>query len=415
MGKKLTWWILAALVLGLVAGAMINARATPETARDVVYYCDIVIDLFLRLIKMIIAPLVFAALVSGIGHMGDDASALGRIGGRAVGWFVVMSLISIQIGIISVNTLKPGVGLQLPLPDAGADSGIAVSSFDLHQFVTHLVPSSIVQALAQNEILQIVVFSLFAGVALTKMGTRGAPIVRAMDALMQMMLIVTGYVMATAPFAVFAAVTATIAERGLSVILTYGEFMLGFYGALLLLMLVVLLLGGVVIGLRNAGRLALAIRDPLALAFTTASSEAAYPRTMEALEQFGVPPRIVSFVLPLGYSFNLDGSMMYCSFATIFIAQAYGIELTFLHEVSMLLILMVTSKGMAGVPRASLVVIAATLGQFQIPEGGLVLILAVDHFLDMGRSASNVVGNAVATAVVARWEEKHQARTADAA
>jgi Na+/H+-dicarboxylate symporter len=272
--------------------------------------------------------------------------------------------------------------------------------------VTHLVPKSIFEALATNEILQIVIFSLFAGIALAQMGEKGAPLLKAMDALMHLMLIVTGFVMRFAPLAVFAAVTATIAERGLGVLVTYGAFMGGFYVALLLLMGVILLAGGVVIGMRNVGRLALEIRDPFVLAFTTASSEAAYPRTLEALERFGVPPRIASFVLPLGYSFNLDGSMMYCAFATIFIAQAYGIDLTIAQEVAMLLILMVTSKGMAGVPRASLVVIAATLGQFNIPEAGLILILAVDHFLDMGRSATNVVGNAVATAVVAEWEKK---------
>ena len=405
MGKKLTWWILGALALGLVAGFLINRMATPETAKQSAYYLGIVTDLFLRLIKMIIAPLVFSALVSGIGHMGGDTKALGRIGGRAVGWFVGASMVSIVIGIFAVNLLQPGVGLDLPLPPASAESGVAVASFDLKQFVTHLVPKSIVEALATNEILQIVVFSLFAGAALAQMGEKGAPILKAMDALMHLMLIVTGYVMLFAPAAVFAAVAATIAERGLGVVATYGAFMGGFYVALAFLMCTILFAGGLVIGMKNAGRLAMEIRDPFVLAFTTASSEAAYPRTMEALERFGVPPRIASFVLPLGYSFNLDGSMMYCSFATIFIAQAYGIDLTLGHEITMLLILMVTSKGMAGVPRASLVVIAATLGQFNIPEAGLVLILAVDHFLDMGRSATNVVGNAVATAVVAKWEE----------
>jgi Na+/H+-dicarboxylate symporter len=406
MGKKLTWWILGALALGLVVGFGVHAAAPPETVADVVYYLGIVTDLFLRLIKMIIAPLVLAALISGIGHMGGDAKALGRIGGRAVGWFVGASFVSITIGIIAVNTLQPGVGLDLPLPAANAESGISTAAFDLKKFVTHLVPKSIFEALATNEILQIVVFSLFAGIALAQMGEKGAPLLKAMDALMHLMLIVTGFVMRFAPLAVFAAVTATIAERGLGVLVTYGAFMGGFYVALALLMAVILLAGGVVIGMRRVGRLAVEIRDPFVLAFTTASSEAAYPRTLEALERFGVPPRIASFVLPLGYSFNLDGSMMYCAFATIFIAQAYGIDLTIAQEIAMLLILMVTSKGMAGVPRASLVVIAATLGQFNIPEAGLILILAVDHFLDMGRSATNVVGNAVATAVVAEWEAK---------
>ena len=409
MGKTLTWWILGALLLGLVVGFGVNSAASPETVKEVVYYLGIVTDLFLRLIKMIIAPLVFAALVSGIGHMGGDAKALGRIGGRALAWFVGASFVSIVIGIFAVNLLQPGVGLDLPLPPATAESGITTSGFDLKKFVTHLVPKSIFEALATNEILQIVIFSLFAGVALAKMGEKGAPILKAADAIMHLMLIVTGFVMRFAPLAVFAAVTATIAERGLGVLITYGAFMGGFYVALALLMAVILFAGGLVIGMRRVGRLALEIRDPFVLAFTTASSEAAYPRTLEALERFGVPPKIASFVLPLGYSFNLDGSMMYCSFATIFIAQAYGIDLSIAQEVAMLLILMVTSKGMAGVPRASLVVIAATLGQFNIPEAGLILILAVDHFLDMGRSATNVVGNAVATAVVAEWEGKRSA------
>jgi Na+/H+-dicarboxylate symporter len=406
MGKKLTWWILGALALGLVTGFLINRSASPAQAKDVVYYLTIVTDLFLRLIKMIIAPLVLAALISGIGHMGGDAKALGRIGGRAIAWFVGASFVSITIGIFAVNLLQPGVGLDLPLPPVSADSGIETSGFDLKKFVTHLVPKSIFEALATNEILQIVIFSLFAGIALAQMGEKGAPLLKAMDALMHLMLIVTGFVMRFAPLAVFAAVTATIAERGLGVLVTYGAFMGGFYVALLILIAAILFAGGLVIGMGNVGRLAMEIRDPFVLAFTTASSEAAYPRTLEALERFGVPPKIASFVLPLGYSFNLDGSMMYCAFATIFIAQAYGIDLTIAQEIAMLLILMVTSKGMAGVPRASLVVIAATLGQFNIPEAGLILILAVDHFLDMGRSATNVVGNAVATAVVAEWEKK---------
>lgn len=406
MGKKLTWWILGALALGLVAGFLVNRNGSAQAVKDTVYYLGIVTDLFLRLIKMIIAPLVLAALISGIGHMGGDAKALGRIGGRAVAWFVGASFASIAIGIIAVNLLQPGVGLDLPLPPTTAESGISTAAFDLKKFVTNLIPKSIFEALATNEILQIVIFSLFAGIALAQMGEKGAPLLKAMEALMNLMLIVTGFVMRFAPLAVFAAVTATIAERGLGVLVTYGAFMGGFFVALLLLMGVILLAGGVVIGMRNVGRLALEIRDPFVLAFTTASSEAAYPRTLDALERFGVPPRVASFVLPLGYSFNLDGSMMYCAFATIFIAQAYGIDLTVAQEVAMLLILLVTSKGMAGVPRASLVVIAATLGQFNIPEAGLILILAVDHFLDMGRSATNVVGNAVATAVVAAWERK---------
>jgi Na+/H+-dicarboxylate symporter len=257
--------------------------------------------------------------------------------------------------------------------------------------------------MANNEILPIVIFSLFFGVALTAIGERGKPIVHGVEALVRVMLQVTNYVMRFAPFAVFTAVTSALAEKGPQIIATLGKFVGGFY--LGLFMLWALLIGAafVIVGPRTR-HLVRYIRDPVVLAFSTASSEAAYPRTLEALERFGVPPRIASFVLPLGYSFNLDGSMMYMTFATIFIAQAYGIHLSLGQEITMLLVLMITSKGMAGVPRASLVVIAATMSMFRIPEAGLLLILAVDHFLDMGRSATNVVGNAVASSVVARWE-----------
>ncbi len=406
MGNRLTAWILAALVLGLLAGSAINHWVVDESSRAVIAdNLSIVTDLFLRLIKMIIAPLVLAALISGIGHMGGDTKALGRIGGRALLWFIGASLVSITIGMLVVNWLEPGVGLNLPLPPGNADTGIKGAEFTLRTFVTHLVPKSIFEALATNEILQIVVFSIFAGIALAAIGEKGKPLLDGADALMHLMLTITGYVMKAAPFAVFAAVAATIAEQGLGVLRTYAAFMGGFYVALAILMLVILFAGACVIGLRNTYRLVSEIREPFLLSFSTASSEAAYPKILAALDRYGVPPKISSFVLPLGYSFNLDGSMMYCSFATLFIAQAYGIELSIGQQVTMMLLLMVTSKGMAGVPRASLVVIAATLSTFGIPEGGLLLILAVDHFLDMGRSATNVVGNTIATAVVSKWED----------
>jgi Na+/H+-dicarboxylate symporter len=412
MQRNLTFWILLALVLGIIGGFFLH-RFLPEVqAAEVASYLTIVTDVFLRLIKMIIAPLVLAALVAGIGHMGKDVAALGRIGTRTILWFLGASVLSLLLGLVLVNTLQPGVGLGLPLPDAGSGPELAKSEFSLRNFITHLVPKSIFEALATNEILQIVVFSVFAGVAVGRMGPKGEGLIATAESVMDMMLIITGYVMKVAPLAVFAAVTATVAKQGLGVLVTYGAFMGAFYLGLVLLVLLLLSAGAIVIGVPSALRLAREIREPFLLAFSTASSEAAYPRFLAALERYGVPPRIASFVLPLGYSFNLDGSMMYMTFATIFIAQAYGIELTLAQEITMLLLLMVTSKGMAGVPRASLVVIAATLGVFNIPEAGLVLILAVDHFLDMGRSATNVVGNAVATAVVARWEEKREAREA---
>jgi Na+/H+-dicarboxylate symporter len=408
MAKKLTYFILAGLLLGIVAGWAINhsiADGTPAgDARlaEVAGYFSIVTTLFLRLIKMIIAPLVFSTLVVGIAHMGDT-SALGRVGAKAIGWFVCASLVSLTLGLILVNLLQPGVGLDFPIPPADAASGVERAAFNLRDFITHLVPQSMVDAMATNEILQIVVFSLFVGVAITAIGEKAAPLVRAAEALVAVMLQITNYVMRLAPIAVFAAVTASIAERGPAILGTFGVFIGSFYLGLAILWTLLIGICFLIVG-RRTRLLVRYIREPILLAFSTASSEAAFPRTLEALDRFGVPPRIASFVLPLGYSFNLDGSMMYMTFATIFIAQAYGIDLTLGQEITMLLVLMITSKGIAGVPRASLVIIAATLSLFNIPEAGLLLVLAVDHFLDMGRSATNVVGNAVASAVVARWE-----------
>jgi Na+/H+-dicarboxylate symporter len=412
MAKRLTFYIMIALVAGAIVGLALHFgirssfgadSAGAETRlAEIAGYFSIVTTIFLRLIKMIIAPLVFATLVAGIAHMGDTA-ALGRVGSRAIGWFIGASLISLTLGLILVNLLQPGVGLDLPLPPAEASSGIEKAAFNLKDFFTHVFPASGIDAMAKNEILQIVIFSLFIGVAITAVGEKAAPLVRGIEALVQVMLVVTNYVMRFAPLAVFAAVSGTLAERGPEIIGSLAYFMGSFYLGMLLLWGVLIGVCFLIVGPRT-GLLVRYIRDPLLLAFSTASSEAAYPRTLEALDRFGVPPRIASFVLPLGYSFNLDGSMIYMTFATIFIAQAYGIDLTLGQEITMLLVLMITSKGIAGVPRASLVVIAATLSFFDIPEAGLLLILGIDHFLDMGRSATNVVGNAVASAVIAKWE-----------
>jgi Na+/H+-dicarboxylate symporter len=408
MASKLTRYILLALVLGLIAGWAINAGiddgtpASTERLKSIADYLSIVTTLFLRLIKMIIAPLVFSTLVAGIAHMGDIA-ALGRVGLRSIGWFILATFVSLALGLILVTALHPGVGLNLPIPPATAASGVETAAFSLKDFVGHVVPASIFEAMSTNEILPIVIFSLFFGVALTAVGERGKPIVRGVEALVQVMLQVTNYVMRFAPFAVFTAVASALAERGPQIVMTLGKFVGSFYLGLAILWTILIGACFVIVGPRTR-HLVRYIRDPVVLAFSTASSEAAYPRTLEALDRFGVPARIASFVLPLGYSFNLDGSMMYMTFASIFIAQAYGIHLSLGQEITMLLVLMITSKGMAGVPRASLVVIAATLSMFRIPEAGLLLILAVDHFLDMGRSATNVVGNAVAASVVARWE-----------
>ena len=400
MNKKnrLTSYILGALVLGVLIGYVINVGLAIPQVASLTSYLDLVTFAFIRLIKMIIAPLVFATLVVGIAKMGD-ASEVGRIGAKALLWFVLASLLSLSLGLVMVNLFQPGVGMAL---ETGTVP-VSASSLTLKDFITHLVPVSIVDGMAKNEILQIVVFSLFFGTAAAAVGPRANVMIDAIDGVAHVMLKLTGYVMNFAPLAVFAAVTSIVAKSGLGILAKYGIFMGEFYLAIVVLWILLTFAGFLFLGPRVL-ELLRELREPTLLAFSTASSEAAFPKTLEGLERFGVRNRIASFVLPIGYSFNLDGSMMYCTFATVFIAQAYGIEMSLGTQLTMMLILMVTSKGMAGVPRASLVVIAATMDQFGIPQAGLLLLLGIDHFLDMARSATNVIGNGIATAVVAKWE-----------
>jgi Na+/H+-dicarboxylate symporter len=396
-------WILIAMTLGIVIGYMVFINfPDKESATKVAGYISIVSDVFLRLIKMLIGPLVFSTLVVGIAHMGDAAS-VGRVFAKSLGWFVTASLVSLVLGLIMANLLQPGHNLGLPLPDIGAHTNLATSAFTLKDFVIHLVPKSFAEAMANNEILQIVVFSMFFGVALAALGKKAERLVGLIEELSHAMLKITGYVMKLAPIAVMAAMAATVSVNGLAILLKFAVFMGDFYLGLFLLWGLLVLAGLLFLGPR-VFKLVVLIKEAFLLSFATASSESAYPKILEALDRFGVKRKISSFVMPMGYSFNLDGSMMYCTFAVLFIAQAYGIELSLGTQITMLLILMLTSKGMAGVPRASLVVIAATLNQFNIPEAGLLLILGVDTFLDMGRSATNAVGNSIATAVVAKWE-----------
>ena len=400
--NKLTVAILISMLLGILTGQGYRLFAADQAA-DFANNITILTDIFLRLIKMIIAPLVFTTLVVGIAKMGDTRT-VGRIGAKTLGWFMLASLMSLSLGLVMVTLMQPGVGLSLSLPNDAATSGISAGAITLKDFVTHAIPKSVVEAMATNEILQIVVFSLFFGLAAAALGDLAKPVVVLMASAAEIMLKVTGYVMNFAPFAVFGAIAAMVAKEGLGILVTYGSFMAQFYIALACLWLLLIAMGGAFLRGRIIKLLAM-IREPILLAFSTASSEAAYPKTLDRLEKFGCDKRIASFVLPRGYSFNLDGSMMYCTFAVMFIAQAYGIELSTAQQITMLLLLMVTSKGMAGVPRASLVVIAATLNQFHIPEAGILLLLGIDHFLDMGRSASNVLGNAIAASVVAKTED----------
>jgi Na+/H+-dicarboxylate symporter len=400
---KLTTWILFGMLAGIAVGWMCHAlMPTPESAKAVASYISLVTDIFLRLIKMIIAPLVFSTLVVGIAHMGDT-KAIGRIGIKTMAWFVSASLLSLLLGMILVNILQPGASLNLPLPDVTASSTLKTSSLSLKEFITHLVPRSVFEAMANNEILQIVIFAVFFGASAAAFGDKAQTVIDWVEQVSHVMLKMTGFVMALAPIAVFAAMASIVTTQGLGILVTYGKFMGEFYLGILILWGLLAFAGFLFLGSR-VGRLANLIKEPILLAFSTASSEAAYPKTLEQLERFGASKKITSFVLPLGYSFNLDGSMMYCTFATLFIAQAYKIPLDLATQITMLLILMVTSKGMAGVPRASLVIIAATLASFNIPEAGLLLIIGIDQFLDMGRSATNVIGNSLATAVVAKWE-----------
>jgi len=402
VARRLTLTILIAMIAGAVVGLALHAALVGPALASVAGYLTIPSDLFLRLIRMIIAPLVFATLVTGIAHMGDTA-ALGRIGARTLGWFVGASLVSLTLGLLLVNLLQPGAHSGLMLPPVADSVALDTHAFNVHDFFVHIVPASIVEAMANNDILPIVVFSIFVGVALTAVGEKGKPLVDGIEALVAVMLTITDYVMRVAPIAVFAAIAHAVAVNGGGIVLTFGRFVGSFYLALLVLWAVLIGAGFVMLG-GKAKLLMRLIRQPALVAFSTASSEAAYPRLLEALEAFGVPRRIASFVLPLGYSFNLDGSMIYMTFATLFIAQAYGIVIPIGQQILMVLMLMITAKGIAGVPRAGLVVISAIMPHFGIPEAGLVLVLAVDQFLDMGRSATNVLGNAIATAVVAQWE-----------
>jgi Na+/H+-dicarboxylate symporter len=405
MNRRFTYFVMAAMVLGVLVGFILNKTITdPAQVKAAADGLNIVTDMFLRMIKMIIAPLVFSTLVVGIAHM-EDAATIGRVGAKTMAWFITASIVSLTIGLLMVHLLAPGVGLALALPEATATSAVSANALSLKEFITHLVPKSIVEAMANNEILQIVVFSVFVGTAISSIEGKAPAVLQLAEQIAQVMLKITGYVMLFAPFAIFAALASTVATQGLGILLNYAKFIGGFYLSLGVLWGLLLIAAVAIMGRRGVGLFGI-IREPVLLAFSTASSEAAYPRTLEQLQKFGVSRKIASFVLPLGYSFNLDGSMMYCTFATLFIAQAYGIELSIGQQIMMLLLLMITSKGIAGVPRASLVVIAATLAYFKIPEAGLLLILAVDHLLDMGRSATNVVGNSVASVVVAKWENQ---------
>jgi Na+/H+-dicarboxylate symporter len=400
VSKHLTLLVLVALALGLLTGAACHALI-PDPARLKLVAADLSLlaDVFLRLIKMLMAPLVFATLSAGVAHMGDPAS-VGRIGGRTLLWFLAASIVSLALGLAAAELIRPGAGLHLVV-EASASGPAAPTS--LADFVHHAIPDSAIRAMADNEILQVVVFAVFVGCSVAALGSKADLIVQALDQAGLVMLRMVGFVMVLAPLAVFGSVAATVALQGLAILKTFAVLVGGFYLGLAVLWAILLGAGRLVIG-PHATQLYRDLRGPALLAFSTSTSESAFPKTLEVLENFGIPKRIASFVLPLGYSFNLTGSMIFATYAVLFIAQAYDVSLTVAQKGVMLLMLMVTSKGVAGVPRSVLVVIAATLDSFHIPAAGLALILGVDHFMDMGRSATNVIGNAVAAGAVARME-----------
>lgn len=402
--KSLTFFILIAMILGILVGYFVHETTSASSIKFFANNIKLLGTIFIRLVKSIIAPLVFSTLIVGIAKLGD-LKTVGRVGAKAMLWFISASITSLLLGMILVNYFKPGSYIDLSQADTVGlkDLMSKTSEFSLQKFVEHVVPSSVIDAMAQNEILQIVVFSIFFGVATASMGEKAAPVIKMFDSISHIILKIVGYIMNFAPVGVFGTLAAVVAEKGLGIfkfyIVYYGFFVLGIF-----LLWAILSTVGLIILKGRMKELFVRIGNPLLIAFSTTSSEAVFPKLTEELEKFGCKNQIVSFILPLGYSFNLDGSMMYMTFASLAIAQAYGIHLPIATQLTMLLVLMLTSKGIAGVPRASLIIVLATCAMFKIPPEGVALILPIDHFCDMLRSMTNVLGNALATSVVSKWE-----------
>ncbi|NCI51470.1 dicarboxylate/amino acid:cation symporter [Sediminibacterium roseum] len=402
--NRLTLYIVIAMILGIILGYVIHTQSSPDFIKSFSTNIKLLTTIFLRLVQMIIAPLVFSTLVVGIAKLGD-LKTVGRVGGKAMLWFITASLASLLLGMVLVNIFKPGAGIDLNNADvAGAKDLVGkTQEFNIQKFVEHVFPKSVIEAMANNEILQLVIFSIFFGIATAALGDKARIVVKGLDAVAHVILRMVNYVMNFAPLGVFGAIAAVIATKGLEVFVFYGKYLLYFLVGIASLWAVLLLVGFIVLR-KRLPELLRHIFPPLIIAFSTTSSEAVFPKLTDELEKFGCKDKIVSFILPLGYSFNLDGSMMYMTFASIAIAQAYGIQLDIGTQLTMLLVLMLTSKGIAGVPRASLVVVTATCAMFHIPPEGIALILPIDHFCDMFRTATNVLGNALATSVVSKWE-----------
>ena len=401
----LFYYILLALIFGIIAGQLVHSFCSLKTITIVSENIKLLGTIFIRLIQMIVAPLVFCTIVVGISKMGD-MKMVGRVGGKAMLWFISASLVSLLVGLIWINVLKPGDASTLDLSNTANASDLIANSqkLTLAEFVNHVIPKSLFEALANNEILQILVFAVIFGVALASFGEKGASISKALDIITHVILKIVGYIMWVAPIAVFGTITAAVSSHGLSVFKLYANFLAAFAVGMISLWIILIFVGYIILG-KKVFSLIKTIKSPLLIAFSTTSSEAVFPKLVDELEKFGCNPKIVSFILPLGYSFNLEGSMMYMTFASIFIAQLYGVEMSLSSQLVMLLVLMLTSKGIAGVPRASLIIIVATCAMFGIPPEGVALLIPIDHFCDMARSMTNVLGNALATTVVSKWEK----------
>ncbi|MBI2273672.1 MAG: dicarboxylate/amino acid:cation symporter [Chitinophagaceae bacterium] len=402
--NRLTLYIIVAMIAGVLLGYLIHTQSSPEFIKSFSINIKLLTTIFLRLVQMIIAPLVFSTLVVGIAKLGD-LKTVGRVGGKAMLWFITASLVSLLLGMMLVNLFKPGAGIDLSNADVSGAKDLVgkTQEFNIQKFIEHVFPKSVIESMANNEILQLVIFSIFFGIATAALGDKAKVVVKGLDAVAHVILRMVNYVMNFAPLGVFGAISAVIATKGLEVFIFYGKYLLYFLIGIAALWAVLLLVGFLVLG-KRLPELLKRIFPPLIIAFSTTSSEAVFPKLTDELEKFGCKDKIVAFILPLGYSFNLDGSMMYMTFASIAIAQAYGIHLDLGTQLTMLLVLMLTSKGIAGVPRASLVVVTATCAMFNIPPEGIALILPIDHFCDMFRTATNVLGNALATSVVSKWE-----------
>lgn len=402
--NRLTLYIIIAMILGILVGYLVHENSSPEFIKSFSKNINLLGKVFIRLVQMIIAPLVFSTLVVGIAKLGD-LKAVGRVGGKAMLWFISASLVSLLLGLILVNTFEPGQYIDLSQADNEGVKDLMAKNqeFSIEKFVEHIIPRSVIEAMATNEILQLVVFSIFFGVATAAMGEKAKPVVKVMDIISHIVLKIVGYVMNFAPVGVFGALCAVVASKGLGIFTFYLVYFGYFVMGIAILWIILLSVGYLILG-RRLKTLLKRISTPLLIAFSTTSSEAVFPKLTEELERFGCKDKIVAFILPLGYSFNLDGSMMYMTFASLAIAQAYDVHLSTGTQLTMLLVLMLTSKGIAGVPRASLVIVLATCAMFKIPPEGVALILPIDHFCDMFRTATNVVGNALATSVVSKWE-----------